>query len=162
MSLVSTCFLGDGAASGRPLEEPPKYFGSGRYGFKKQQGLVSPSMMSPQLSSPSSSMQFSSSSSNTKVTATLVGDRVEAVPSSTTNSGLFLKLRFNATIRPPQQSSSSSTSIVIQSSSTTLQHAVEHTSPPMAILPVEPVSAPDTNMETAPIREENREEREGS
>ena len=146
MSLVSTCFLGDGAASGRPLEEPPKYFGSGRYGFKKQQGLVSPSMMSPQLSSPSSSMQFSSSSSNTKVTATLVGDRVEAVPSSTTNSGLFLKLRFNATIRPPQQSSSSSssTSIVIQSGNS-----------------VEPVSAPDTIMETAPIREENREEREG-
>jgi len=147
MSLVSTCFLGDGAASGRPLEEPPKYFGSGRYGFKKQQGLVSPSMMSPQLSSPSS-MQFSSSSSSSsnKVTATLVGDRVEAVPSSTTNSGLFLKLRFNSTIRPPQQSSfssSSSTSIVIQ-------HAVEHTSssPPTAILPVEPVSAPDTNMET--------------
>jgi len=148
---ISSCFLGEGAASGRPLEEPPKYFGSGRYGSKKQQGMTSPNMMSPNMMSPN---MMSPESGAPSVSATLVGDRVEAVPhtsQSTQNTGLFLKLRFSSTIRPP------SNSLSIQqpaqgveqtsTSTTTITTTTANTLAP--IQAVEDVSAPepDSGME---------------
>jgi hypothetical protein len=136
-NLITQSFLGDGAASGKGLEEPPKNFLKGATTSSSSSSVKRGAHLSHQ--GRRASGQFSSSpslitqQSDVPVApAIILGDRFEPVTSgtstaSTSSSGHFLKLKFNSSIRPPppppNQEQQQQHTVAVQDS---IDHAVEH------------------------------------
>jgi hypothetical protein len=138
-NLITQSFLGDGAASGKGLEEPPKNFLKGttissssssstskRGAHLNHQGsrasghfLSSPSLITQQSDVP-------------VVPAVIIGDRFEPVTigtgtaaSTSSSSGHFLKLKFNSSIRPPPQQPQQTAAVQDSIEHVAVQHSVE-------------------------------------